>query len=56
LQAVGHCRTAVLGGHKTQCDACGHEEISYTRAGIGTAPNAKAVPRPSGSRPVSASC
>jgi len=29
LQAVGHCRTAVLGGHKTQCDACGHAEISY---------------------------
>jgi hypothetical protein len=29
LQALGQCRTAVLGGHKTQCDQCGHEEISY---------------------------
>ncbi len=29
LQALSHCRTAALGGHKTQCDACGHEEISY---------------------------
>jgi hypothetical protein len=30
LQAIGQCRTAVLGGHKTQCDHCGHEKISYT--------------------------
>jgi hypothetical protein len=29
LQAVAQCRTAVLGGHKSQCDRCGHEEISY---------------------------
>jgi len=29
LQAVAQCRTAVLGGHKTQCDHCGHEELSY---------------------------
>jgi hypothetical protein len=29
LQAVARCRTAVLGGHKSQCDHCGHEEISY---------------------------
>jgi hypothetical protein len=29
LQAVAQCRTAVLGGHKAQCDRCGHEEISY---------------------------
>jgi len=29
LQAVAQCRTAVLGGHKAQCDHCGHEEISY---------------------------
>ena len=25
LQAVAQCRTAVLGGHKSQCDRCGHE-------------------------------
>jgi hypothetical protein len=29
LQAVAQCRTAVLGGHKAQCNHCGHEEISY---------------------------
>ena len=29
LQALGQCRTAMLGGHKTQCNHCGHEEISY---------------------------
>jgi hypothetical protein len=29
LQAVAQCRTASLGGHKAQCDRCGHEEISY---------------------------
>jgi hypothetical protein len=29
LQAIAQCRTAVLGGHKAQCDRCGHEEISY---------------------------
>jgi hypothetical protein len=29
LQAVAQCRTARLGGHKAQCDHCGHEEISY---------------------------
>src|SRR5262249_46040338 len=29
LQAVAQCRTAVLGGHKAQCDHCGHAEISY---------------------------
>lgn len=28
LQAIAQCRTATLGGHRRQCDACGHEEIS----------------------------
>jgi hypothetical protein len=28
LRAIATCRTAVLGGHKTQCDQCGHEDIS----------------------------
>jgi hypothetical protein len=28
LQAVAQCRTAALGGHKSRCDHCGHEEIS----------------------------
>ena len=29
LQAIAACRTVVLGGHKTRCNAWGHEEISY---------------------------
>ena len=29
LHAIGQCRTASLGGHKAQCDHCGHEVISY---------------------------
>ena len=29
LRAIATCRTAVLGGHKTQCDQCGHEEMRY---------------------------
>ena len=29
LRDLVRCRTAVLGGHKQRCDACGHEVISY---------------------------
>ncbi len=29
LRAIALCRTAALGGHKAQCDHCGHEELSY---------------------------
>jgi hypothetical protein len=29
FQSIVACRTAVLGGHVTRCDQCGHEEISY---------------------------
>jgi hypothetical protein len=29
LQAIAQCRTAALGGHRRQCEACGHEELSY---------------------------
>ena len=29
LHAIAQCRTAALGGHRRQCEACGHEEISY---------------------------
>lgn len=29
LKDICLCRTAALGGHKTKCDHCGHEEISY---------------------------
>jgi hypothetical protein len=29
MTAVVRCRTAALGGHVEQCDACGHQRISY---------------------------
>ena len=29
LRKLLSCRTAALGGHKSRCDECGHEEISY---------------------------
>lgn len=29
MSAIEQCRTAALGGHVEQCDACGHHRISY---------------------------
>jgi len=29
MRAIEVCRTSVLGGHRDQCDHCGHVEISY---------------------------
>jgi hypothetical protein len=29
LNAIERCRTAALGGHRDQCDRCGHQTISY---------------------------
>ncbi len=29
IEAIEQCRTAALGGHKEQCNACGHESFSY---------------------------
>ncbi len=29
MSAIELCRTAVLGGHVEQCDACGHQRIAY---------------------------
>ncbi len=29
MRAIEGCRTAALGGHRDQCDHCGHLEISY---------------------------
>jgi hypothetical protein len=29
LQAIAQCRTAALGGHRRQGEACGHQELSY---------------------------
>jgi len=29
LNTIARCRTAALGGHRDQCDRCGHQTISY---------------------------
>ncbi|KVQ98752.1 transposase [Burkholderia ubonensis] len=29
MRAIEQCRTAALGGHLEQCDACGHQRIAY---------------------------
>jgi hypothetical protein len=29
MRAIEQCRTAALGGHVEQCDACGHQRIAY---------------------------
>ncbi len=29
LRAIARCRTAALGGHVDQCDACGYQALSY---------------------------
>jgi putative transposase/transposase-like zinc-binding protein len=29
ISAIERCRTAALGGHVEQCDACGHQRIAY---------------------------
>jgi hypothetical protein len=29
MTAIEVCRTAALGGHREQCDQCGHERIAY---------------------------
>jgi len=29
MRAIERCRTAALGGHVEQCDACGHQRIAY---------------------------
>ena len=33
LRAIAVCRTAALGGHATQCEQCGHVEITYNSWG-----------------------
>lgn len=30
MRAIELCRTAALGGHRDQCDRCGHERFSYS--------------------------
>ena len=39
MSAVELCRTAALGGHVEQCDACGHQRIAYNSCLMGKASN-----------------
>ena len=36
MSAVELCRTAALGGHVEQCDACGHQRIAYNSCLMGS--------------------
>ena len=29
MEAIKNCRTSAMGGHRNECDHCGHEDISY---------------------------
>jgi hypothetical protein len=45
LKAIQLCRTAALGGHVEECDACGHREISYNSCRNGNCPKCQAAAR-----------
>ncbi|WP_429322884.1 transposase zinc-binding domain-containing protein [Paraburkholderia sp. GAS448] len=36
MSAIELCRTAALGAHLEQCDACGHQRISYDSCLMGS--------------------
>jgi hypothetical protein len=38
MRALAECRTAALGGHLEQCDACGHERPVYNSCGDAPSP------------------
>ena len=56
LRAIAVCRTAALGGHATQCDQCGHLEITYNSCGNRHCPSVQAGRKPPGSPPAKRSC
>jgi hypothetical protein len=45
LHAIEVCRTAVLGGHREQCDQCGHQRISYNSCGNRHCPKCQSLAR-----------
>jgi hypothetical protein len=45
LRDLAVCRTATLGGHKKQCERCGHEEISYNSCRNRHCPKCQAASR-----------
>ena len=45
LRELAVCRSAALGGHKKQCERCGHEEISYNSCRNRHCPKCQAASR-----------
>jgi hypothetical protein len=45
LRAIELCYTAALGGHKTRCDACGHEGCAYNPCRNRSCPKCQSVAR-----------
>jgi hypothetical protein len=45
LRNVATCRTALLGGHKKECNQCGHEEIAYNSCRNRHCPKCQAAAR-----------
>lgn len=45
LRNIADCRTAALGGHKTKCNECGHEEIAYNSCRNRHCPKCQAAAR-----------
>ena len=47
MTAIETCRTAVLGGHVEQCDACGHQRIAYNACANRHCPKCQSLARAS---------
>ncbi|MGF6472960.1 hypothetical protein QFZ89_008211 [Paraburkholderia youngii] len=45
MRAIEQCRTAALGGHVEQCDACGHQRIAYNSCGNRHCPKCQSFAR-----------
>ena len=45
MEAIARCRTAALGGHLEQCDACGHERPAYNSCANRHCPKCQALAR-----------
>jgi len=45
LRELPLCRTAALGGHKLECDRCGHQEISFNSCRNRYCPKCQAAAR-----------
>src|SRR5688500_16068087 len=56
LRAIAQCRTAALGGHLYECDACAHQVPVYNSAETVTVLSASRWPKPNGSRLAKLNC